>query len=123
MSSRFAPGHAEDYEALARAARPFIEEVSPDEAERLLAQEGALWVDVREPEELEALEPPAGALNLPLAGLPASAAAALPDPERLLIVACGAGHRSALAALRLEQAGYRRVKSLQGGLRAWVLRD
>ncbi len=123
MSRPIKAGPAEDYEALARAARPFVEEVSPDEAQRLLAQERALWVDVREPLELQALEPPSGALNLPLAGLPASALAAVPDRARPLIVACSSGQRSALAALRLEQAGYQRVLSLRGGWRAWWLRD
>lgn len=115
--------HTEDYEVLARAARPFIDEVSPEEARQLLHSEAALWVDVREPEELEALAPPAGALNLPLASLPMSAIAVLPDRQRPLVVACGSGQRSALAALRLAQAGYGRVKSLRGGLRAWLLGD
>lgn len=115
------PGHG--YATLARAARPFIEEISVDEAERLLQQEAALWVDVREPEELEALAPPPGALNLPLHRLPAAALAALGDRGRPLIVACGRGDRSALAALRLSEAGYTRVYSLAGGLLAWELRD
>ena len=116
-----APGSG--YATLARAARPFIQEIPVDEADRLLRQEAALWVDVREPEELEALAPPAGAVNLPLRLLPAAALAAVDDLHRPLIVACGRGDRSALAALRLGEAGYTRVYSLAGGLLAWVLRD
>jgi rhodanese-related sulfurtransferase len=116
-----APG--DGYATLARAARSFIQEIPVDEADRLLRQEAALWVDVREPEELEALAPPAGALNLPLTRLPAAALAAIHDRQRPLIVACGRGDRSALAALQLGEAGYTRVYSLAGGLMAWVLRD
>lgn len=117
----WAPG--DGYATLARAARPFIQEIPVSEAERLLQQEAALWVDVREPAELEGLPSPPGALNLPLQHLPAAALAAIADRQRPLIVACGRGDRSALAALRLGEAGFSRVYSLEGGWLAWLLRD
>ncbi len=110
------------YAALAQAARLFTREVSVADAERLVQHEAALWVDVREPDEVETLEPPAGALNLPLHQLPSAAIAAIADRSRPLVVACGRGDRSALAALCLGEAGFSRVYSLQGGLLAWVLR-
>jgi rhodanese-related sulfurtransferase len=42
-----------------------------------------------------------------------------PDPETDLVLYCGGGFRSALAADMLQKMGYRRVTSMDGGWRGW----
>jgi len=43
----------------------------------------------------------------------------VPDPDALLILYCGGGFRSALATDAIQKMGYRNVRSLAGGWRAW----
>jgi rhodanese-related sulfurtransferase len=44
----------------------------------------------------------------------------VPDPDALLILYCGGGFRSALASDAIQKMGYRNVRSLAGGWRAWL---
>lgn len=44
----------------------------------------------------------------------------VPDPSTEIILYCGGGYRSALAADNLQKMGYRRVLSLAGGWRTWT---
>lgn len=43
----------------------------------------------------------------------------IPDPDTEIILYCGGGYRSALAAQALKEMGYTRVLSLAGGFRGW----
>ncbi len=43
-----------------------------------------------------------------------------PDPETELYLYCGGGFRSILAANNLQQMGYRKVISVDGGFRGWL---
>ena len=45
-----------------------------------------------------------------------------PDKDEELILYCGGGFRSALAADNLQRMGYKKVRSLAGGWRDWVKR-
>lgn len=117
------PIQAPDPGPLARAAQALVDEVSLDEALALREHEAALWIDVREPGDGHPpAAAPAGALRLPLSSLPAAAQVLCPDRQRPLIALCSNGERAALAAIRLELAGFRRVYSLRGGLGAWSAR-
>lgn len=88
---------------------------TPDEA-RMAIAEGAIAVDVREPDEFSAGHVE-GALNIPLGMLP-ERAAALPA-DRPLLVYCAAGDRASSAASILERAGLSRVINLAGGTDSW----
>jgi len=44
---------------------------------------------------------------------------AIPDHGRRLVLYCGGGYRSALAADAIQRMGYRNVLSMNGGFRAW----
>lgn len=44
---------------------------------------------------------------------------AIPNKEALIVLYCGGGFRSALAADALQQMGYDNVVSMDGGIRAW----
>jgi rhodanese-related sulfurtransferase len=90
--------------------------VTPAEAARLVREEGAVLVDIREPDE-QARERIPGAHAMPLSRLNA-----VPLPEgRPLVFLCRSGARTAAEAARLAaragEAGG--VMLLQGGLQAW----
>jgi rhodanese-related sulfurtransferase len=46
-----------------------------------------------------------------------------PDKTSALLLYCGGGYRSALAAYNLKLMGYTHVASLVGGYKAWVARQ
>ena len=43
-----------------------------------------------------------------------------PDKNTLLVLYCGGGFRSALAADSLQKMGYRNIMSMDGGISAWI---
>jgi rhodanese-related sulfurtransferase len=91
--------------------------VSPSDAVRLINQEKAVLIDVREPAEFAAGHA-AGARNVPLSAL--EGAKGLPSNKSLpLVVVCASGARSSRAAGQLRKAGYTSVHSLAGGTAAW----
>lgn len=105
-----------------------VEEIDAAAARRLLdtpGHEGWHFVDVREPDEFAAGHIP-GARNYPRGFLEVKADLAHPkrdawlaDRRRKLLLYCGGGHRSALAARTLQQMGFEQVLSLRGGWTAW----
>jgi rhodanese-related sulfurtransferase len=44
---------------------------------------------------------------------------AIPDKQSEIVLYCGGGYRSALAADNLQKMGYSQVKSMAGGIKAW----
>ena len=91
--------------------------ISTSDAVRLINQEKAVLIDVREPAEFAAGHA-AGARNVPLATL--DGAKALPSNKALpLVLVCASGARSSRAAAQLRKAGYSSVHSLAGGTEAW----
>jgi rhodanese-related sulfurtransferase len=77
-----------------------------------------LLVDVREESEWMAGHA-AGALHLSKGIIERDIEARIPDKETCLVLYCGGGYRSALAADALRLMGYANVISLDGGWRAW----
>lgn len=94
-----------------------IPEISPAQA-HALQRAGARLIDVREQDE-HALGVPQGALPVPRARLEAEPAAHHPEPEQALLLICGGGSRSMLAAQALAAQGYTRLHSVAGGFAAW----
>ena len=99
-----------------RGPRPY-QNVSPEEAERLLAL-GAIVLDVRTPREHEELGHIPGALLLPVELL-AVAPAVLPDDGRPVVVVCEHGVRSRQAAALLAEAGVPAC-NMAGGMSRWT---
>src|SRR4051812_5059510 len=79
---------------------------------------GALLVDVREDNE-RASGTPAAALGLSRGFLELRIEQAEPDRDRDILLLCGSGQRSLLAAEALQRMGYRNVASVVGGMAAW----
>ena len=75
-------------------------------------------VDVREDNEWQAGHAQ-GAIHLSRGILERDVETAIPDKATTVVLYCGGGFRSALAADSLQQMGYTNVISLDGGWRAW----
>ncbi|HEY7417202.1 MAG TPA: rhodanese-like domain-containing protein, partial [Ktedonobacteraceae bacterium] len=89
-----------------------VTEIPPQEAQRR-QREGAVIVDVREPDEwneghiLGALHIPLGSLSMRLSEL---------DASQEIIMVCHSGLRSMRAAQLLQRSGFAQVKNLTGGM-------
>lgn len=94
-----------------------IPEVPPAEALVQQAQ-GALLIDVRDAAE-RAPGLPAGALGLSRGFLELRIEQVQPDRDHPILVLCGSGTRSLLAAESLQRLGYRDVRSVAGGFERW----
>ncbi len=111
--------HAPRFLAVVQDALQRVKEVTRAElAERL--QRGEAWhlVDVREDHEWAAGHI-AGAEHLGKGILERDAGRRSPAPATPLVLYCGGGYRSALAADMLQKMGYTNVLSLAGGFRGW----
>lgn len=75
-------------------------------------------VDVREESEWSAGHLP-GAIHLGKGVIERDIEKAIPDPTAEIVLYCGGGFRSALAADNLQKMGYRNVISMDGGHRGW----
>lgn len=76
-------------------------------------------IDVREDGEWEQGRA-RGARHLGRGVIERDIEAALPDKQSEIVLYCGGGFRSALAADSLQRMGYSRVLSMAGGWRAWL---
>ena len=75
-------------------------------------------VDVREDNEF-AVDHAKGALHLGRGILERDIETVIPDKHAEIVLYCGGGYRSALAAENLMKMGYAKVASMDGGIRAW----
>ena len=84
---------------------------------------GERWVlvDVREDREWDAGHLP-GATHLGKGVIERDIEVTFPDKNTPLVLQCGGGFRSALAADALQKLGYTNVVSLEGGYRGWIER-
>jgi rhodanese-related sulfurtransferase len=102
------------------AANESVTRISPDEAKRLMSEEGALLVDVRDAPELDATGKLANATNVSRGMLEFRADSSTPyhNPEfrtdRPVILYCASGGRSSLAGKALQDLGYTKVYNLGG---------
>ena len=87
-------------------------------AQRLQDGEAFALVDVREQSEWDRGHLP-GAVHLGKGVIERDVEAAFPDLDAELVLYCGGGYRSALAADALRRMGYTQVVSMDGGWRGW----
>jgi molybdopterin/thiamine biosynthesis adenylyltransferase/rhodanese-related sulfurtransferase len=101
-----------------RQIKSRIDEIDPAGAREQLTN-GAVAIDVREPEEWAAGHIP-GAKHVPKSYLESRIEGAVPDRSQHLILYCASGNRSAWAARTLvEDLGYEHVESMTGGFTLW----
>lgn len=89
-----------------------------DVKKRLDAGEKFQLVDVREDREWTASHLP-GAVHLGKGIIERDVETTFPDPATPMVLYCGGGFRSAMAADNLQKMGYTNVISMDGGMRAW----
>lgn len=100
-------------------AKQRIREVTPDDMRTRLARGDKLHViDVREESEW-AQGHASGAVHLSKGTIERDVEKQIPDTTAELVLYCGGGSRSALAADNLQKMGYTNVISMDGGIREW----
>ncbi len=111
--------HSEGFLKIVNDAKTRIREVTVEDTKhRLSANPEAKLIDVREDNEWEAGRA-AGSIHLGKGIIERDIEAAVPDKSTELILYCGGGFRSALAADVLQQMGYTNVYSMAGGWKTW----
>ncbi len=111
--------HNEAFLALVNDAKSRVREIDIDEYKRKLASgEKFLTVDTREDGEWTSGHA-AGAMHLGKGIIERDIESKVPDKNTPLVLYCGGGFRSALAADALQKMGYSNVISLDGGWRAY----
>jgi len=111
--------HSLAFEQLCNDARSRIRELSAEEVKKKLAAGDKFYfIDVREDHEWNQGHAQA-AQHLGRGIIERDIEKTVPDKEAEVVLYCGGGFRSALAADNLQKMGYRSVYSLAGGIRAW----
>jgi rhodanese-related sulfurtransferase len=110
--------HTEGFLKIVEEAKTRVKEISVTEYQRMLAAgEAGQLVDVREDNEWMAGHA-RGALHLSKGVIERDIETTVPDKNARLVLYCGGGYRSALAADNIQKMGYTQVLSLDGGWRA-----
>ena len=111
--------HSEGFLKLVNDAKSRIKEVSVDDTQqRMQSDSNVKLVDVREDNEWDAAHA-AGAIHLGKGIIERDIESTIPDKATEIILYCGGGFRSALAADVLQDMGYTNVYSMAGGWKAW----
>lgn len=109
-----------EFNHLVDEAKSQVREIGPGDLKRMRQTgEDFTLIDVRERDEIAKGTIP-GAVPLPRGILEVNIDQITTDKNRKLVLYCGGGSRSALAALNLKKMGFRDVISLAGGYRGWL---
>ncbi len=106
------------FQKLVAEAKKNIKEISPNEATHEVAYGAATLLDVRSDKDWQAGHA-RGAKHLNRGEIEVEIEEQVPDLDQRIICYCGGGSRSALVAESLQRMGYRNVRSMSGGFRAW----
>ena len=111
--------HAERFVELVEEALESVDEISCDRALRESVDGSAILIDVREESEWVRGHIP-GAIHIGKGVIERDIEHYVDDPASRLILYCGGGYRSALAAENLQRMGYTDVLSMAGGYRGYT---
>ncbi len=122
MTTELKTWRGKTFKDLVVEAKSDINEVTPEQVKQWLDEtKDFVLIDVREPADYEkghiegAVLCPRGILELEIDEL-------APDQDATVVLQCGGGSRSALAAKSLQEMGYPNVLSMQEGWRGWASR-
>ena len=111
--------HTPGFLKIVNDAKSRVKECTIDEMRaRQAAGDRFLLIDVREESEFAAGHIP-GAIHLGKGIIERDIEGKVPDTTTPLVLYCGGGFRSALAADNLQKMGYTSVISMDGGMRGW----
>ncbi len=113
--------HTKEFLEIAEDARSRVREISVAETLEKL-KKGASLIDVREDREWNDGHAKS-AIHLGRGVIERDIVGKFPDKNAELILYCGGGYRSALAAVNLQAMGYTNVLSMDGGWTAWKEAD
>jgi rhodanese-related sulfurtransferase len=112
--------HAPEFLKIVNDAKARVRETNVQEIKkRMDAGEKFYLVDVREDSEWAKGHLPS-AIHLGKGVIERDIEAKVPDKNAELVLYCGGGFRSALAADNLQKMGYKNVLSMDGGWRGWT---
>ena len=115
-----AHAHEPGFLAVVNDAKKRVKEADYREIKkRLDAGEKMVLVDTREDNEWARGHIP-GAIHLSKGIIERDIEKTIPDKQAPLVLYCGGGFRSALAADNLQKMGYKNVLSMDGGWRGWT---
>ena len=106
------------FQDLVADAKRKITEISPADAAAKSKSRDAVIIDVREKDEWDEGHIP-DAVHLSRGMLELEIEDQFPERDATIICHCGGGGRSALAAETLQKMGYKNVRSMAGGFKAW----
>jgi rhodanese-related sulfurtransferase len=109
--------HTPGFLALVNDAKSRVKQVNIDQYQKM-PRDGHILIDVREDREWSEGHA-AGAIHLGKGVIERDIENEIPDKTKTLVLYCGGGYRSALAADALQKMGYSDAISLDGGWRAW----
>jgi len=119
MEHAMAQQHPPRFLQIVNASKKRISETTVDEVKaRVDRRDKLVLIDVREDSEWARDHLP-GAIHLGKGVIERDIEARVPDTATPLVLYCGGGYRSALAADALQQMGYTNVLSMDGGIRDW----
>jgi rhodanese-related sulfurtransferase len=111
--------HAPRFLKIAGDARASVRETSVEEVKKKIDKgEKFQLVDVREESEFANDHLP-GAIHLSKGVIERDIEGRIPDVNAEIVLYCGGGFRSAMAADNLQKMGYKNVISMDGGIREW----
>jgi rhodanese-related sulfurtransferase len=106
------------FQKLVAQAKQNVTEISPADARKQAEAGDAILIDVREESDWREGHA-AGATHLSRGLIELEIEEQIPDVTKPIICYCGGGSRSALVTESLQKMGYKNVRSLAGGMRAW----
>jgi rhodanese-related sulfurtransferase len=111
--------HSPGFLRLVNDAKKRVQETTVDNVKaKLDRKEKFLLIDVREESEYAKDHLP-GAIHLGKGIIERDIEERVPDHNATMILYCGGGFRSALAADNLQKMGYTQAISMDGGIRGW----
>ena len=111
--------HAPRFLEIVKDSKKRVKEMTVDQVkEKLDGGELFYLIDVREESEWNQDHLP-GAIHLGKGIIERDIENKIPDPEAEIVLYCGGGFRSALAADNLQKMGYKNVISMDGGYSGW----
>jgi len=115
--------HSTGFLTIAHEAKSRVKETDVHTVKRMLDnQEDFVLVDVREESEWHDGHLPS-AIHLSKGIIERDIEKTIPDPNKKIVLYCGGGFRSAMAADNLQKMGYTHVISMDGGFKGWKKAD
>ena len=112
-------GHGEGFATLVEGLRKSVKECSVDQImDKFNAHEKFFFVDVREDSEWN-IDHLKGAIHLGKGIIERDIESTIPDKNSDIVLYCGGGFRSVIAATNLLKMGYTNVSSMKGGYKEW----